>query len=354
MSKESKQARVPVVGMDGKPLMPTTPAKARKMMKDGLAKPRRNKLGLFYIQMLRPVGTKTQFMAVAVDPGAKYDGVSVASQRQVELKAVVFLSDGVPNKMEARKNLRRARRYRKTPRRPARFNNRKRKGYWLTPTQRSKVETRLKVVRELCKIYPVELIITEDVHYNHYKYRDGRYFSIVEIGKTLTYREYGKLAELKLVEVSDTNTWRIKFDIEKRTDKKWEQVPETHANNAVAILMGVTGCDNTEVPFYVWRKLQYTRRSLHRQNPQKDGKRPRFGGTANGGFFRKGDWVEAEKAGKTYRGWVCGLPTKTTKMVGVADADGKRIGQFSPKKVRLLARSGNFSWKEGTVHSSSE
>ncbi len=33
-------------------------------------------------------------------------------------------------------------------------------------------------------------------------------------------------------------------------------------------------------------------------------------------------------------------------MVGVADADGRRIGRFSPEKVRLLARSTGFSWKE--------
>lgn len=342
----NKQPRVPVVSVDGKPLMPTTPKKARLLMRDSLAEPRRNKLGLFYIQMTRPVGTKTQLVALAVDPGAKYDGVAVASHRQVELKAMTFLPDGVPKKMDTRRNLRRARRYRKTPRRPARFDNRKRKGYWLAPTQRSKVEARLKVVRELCKIFPIRLIITEDVRYNHYKYRDGRYFSTVEIGKTLTYQEYGRLAELKPVEVSDTDAWRMKFGLEKRTEKKWEQIPETHANDAIAMLMGVTGCENTQAPFYVWRKLQYARRSLHRQNPQKGGIRPRFGGTTNGSFFRKGDWVETEKAGKVYSGWVCGLPTNTTKLVGVADADGKRIGQFSPKKVRLLARSTGFSWRK--------
>lgn len=61
-----------------------------------------------------------------------------------------------------------------------------------------------------------------------------------------------------------------------------------------------------------------------------------FGGTANGGFYRKGDYVEVEKGGKVYRGWVCGLPTEKTPLVGVMDARRKRIGQFSPAKVRLL------------------
>lgn len=341
----SEQPRIPVVSMDGKPLMPTTPRKARLLLKDGQAKGKRNKLGLFYIQLLRPVGTETQPMALADDPGAKYDGIAVASHKQIELKAMLFLPVGVPKKMEIRRNLRRARRFRNTPRRSARFNNRKRKKYWLAPTQQSKVEARLKSVRELCRIYPVGLIISEDVRYNHAQNRNGKYFSTVEIGKTYTYEEYRKLAELKLVEVGDTDAWRENYGLEKRTEKKWEQVPETHANDAVAMLMGITGCRNGETPFYVWHRLQYARRSLHRQMFQKGGKRPRFGGTNNGSYFRKGDWVEAEKAGIVYRGWVCGLPTDTSKVLGIADADGKRIGQFSPNKVRLLARSTGFSWR---------
>ena len=46
---------------------------------------------------------------------------------------------------------------------------------------------------------------------------------------------------------------------------------------------------------------------------------------------------DAEKAGKVYRGWVCGLPGKR-KVIGVMDAFGKRIGQFASGKVRLLCR----------------
>ncbi|MBS3948432.1 MAG: RRXRR domain-containing protein, partial [Dethiobacter sp.] len=73
-----QQPRVPVVSIDGTPLMPTTPGNARKMLRDGLARPRRNKLGLFYIQMIRPVGAITQPMFLALDQGGKYEGVAVA------------------------------------------------------------------------------------------------------------------------------------------------------------------------------------------------------------------------------------------------------------------------------------
>ena len=54
--------RVPVISKDGKPLMPTKPAKARKMIRGGVAKKCWSKTGTFYIQMLIPVGEEVQDM----------------------------------------------------------------------------------------------------------------------------------------------------------------------------------------------------------------------------------------------------------------------------------------------------
>lgn len=137
------------------------------------------------------------------------------------------------------------------------------------------------------------------------------------------------------------------FNFLKKTSRKDALTPASHANDAVAMLTGLAGCEPGEsAPFYVLRRPEFARRSLHRQNFQKGGTRPTFGGTANGTFFRKGDYVEAEMAGKTCRGWVCGLPTEKTPKVGVMDARGKRISQFTPSKVRLLKRSGNILWEK--------
>ncbi|WP_365973542.1 hypothetical protein [Moorena sp. SIO4G3] len=66
------------------------------------------------------------------------------------------------------------------------------------------------------------------------------------------------------------------------------------------------------------------------------GRRRKYGGTTTSHGFRKGDYVEAVKAGKTYRGWVSG---ETVKQVSVSDINWKRIGQFTARKVRLLKRS---------------
>jgi len=112
------------------------------------------------------------------------------------------------------------------------------------------------------------------------------------------------------------------------------------------MLAGLVGCEPDEnAPFYVLRRPEFARMSLHRQNFQKGGVRPLFGETTNGTFFRKGDYVEDERAGKVYRSWVCGQPMEKTPLVGIMNARRERIGQFAPSKVRLLRRSGNILWE---------
>jgi len=167
--------------------MPTTPAKERKMIRDGVAVGRFNKLGMFYVQMLIPVGDKTQDVSLAVDPGSKHDGYAVRTSKGVILKGMAKMPSMVVEKIKHRRQMRRFRRYRKMWRRAKRFDNRKRGDYWIAPSQLAKVSFRLKIIGELCKIFPITRIVIEDVAYNHYAKRGGRYFSTVEIGKTMLY-----------------------------------------------------------------------------------------------------------------------------------------------------------------------
>jgi len=339
--------RVPVVSVEGKPLMPTTPAKARKMIRDGVAVGRFNKLGMFYVQMLIPVGDKTQDVSLAVDPGSKYDGYAVGTSKSVILKGMAKMPSKVAEKIKHRRQMRRFRRYRKTWRRAERFDNRKHGDYWIAPSQLARVSFRLKIIKELCKIFPIMRIVVEDVAYNHYVKRGGKYFSTVELGKTMLYKEVESMGELVLFNGWQTAGAREKYNI-KKTKKKDAVVPESHANDAVAMLCEIYGKNiDGKAPFWYWARPELVRRSLHRDNFQKGGIRPRFGGTSNGNFLRKGDYVEAEKAGKVYRGWVCGLPGKR-KIIGVMDVFGERIGRFVIGKVRLLCRRTGVMWANST------
>ena len=345
-----EQPRVPVVSIDHVPLMPTTPAHARKMLKDGVARPRRNKLGIFYIQMQIPVGTATQPMIVTDDFGSRHEGLAVASLRQVALTAQLDLPGGIPQKRTTRATLRHARRFRHCPRRLRRFHNRRHsRRYWLAPTQAAKVHARVKAVAQLCALFPITAIYGEDVHHTPTGPTD-RHFSTAEVGKTLTYQEFRKLAPLTLVRGDDTAAWRTALGLTKIGGAHRPPVFASQAVDAVAIAMGVSGCAFGHPPFSVWTAIRFVRRSLHRQRFQRGGIRPIYGGTTNGTFFRKGDWVEVFRPRQrvTLRGWVTGLPTPRTPKVAVQDAVGKRLGQYLPQQVWLLARASGFSWRQGT------
>jgi hypothetical protein len=331
--------RIPVVSIEGKPLMPTTPARARKLITGKVARGRFNKLGIFYLHMSVTGGQHTQPLSMAIDTGSHYEGYAVGSNREVCLKGMSKLPAHVSQKMNDRRSLRRSRRQ-QLWRRKCRFDNRRKKDYWIAPSQNAKAELREKIVTELARMYPIMQNGTEDIAFNHFTYRHGSYFSTAEIGKTRFYKALEAIAPTIKFKGWQTAQLRKQYGISKST-KKDEISPESHANDAVALLCGMFGhlVDHQNAPFYYWQRPEFARRPLHRQQHQKGHLRPKFGGTKNGGHFRKGDYVEAEKEGKTYRGWVCGLPTQKTNKIGVMDAFGKRIGQFTPRTVRLLCRS---------------
>lgn len=284
--------RIPVVGIDGEPLMPTTPTRARNLLKGGQAVKAWSKLGIFYIQMIRPVGTETQDVVLGLDPGSKFDGVAVVSKRVVLQTGMLELPKGIIRKLQRRREQRQSRRQRKCRRRPKRVDNRKKKDDWIAPSQKAKVDFRLKIVKELAKLYPISKVVAEDVRFNHYRHHWGRFFSTVEIGKTLVYNTLKEwFNKLKFVEGFETAALRREYGVIKSSNKQ-ERSINSHAVDALVIAAKEVELKELEVSsFFVWKRLQYPRRQLHRLQFDKNGVRKRYGGSVSLNGLKKGDIV---------------------------------------------------------------
>jgi len=144
-------------------------------MRGGVAKPVWSKFGTFGIQMLVETRRETPQTTIGVDNGTKFEGYAVVCGEENSLAVKLDLPDkkNIVRKLDERRQLRRARRGRKCRRREARFDNRKREGF-LAPSQAVIVGSRLKTLRELFRLYPIDAVVFEDVRFNHAKHRWGR------------------------------------------------------------------------------------------------------------------------------------------------------------------------------------
>lgn len=284
--------RIPATSKSGKPLMPCKPAKARKLIESGKAVKKWSKLGVFCIQLtFDPTSelNKNQKVVLGIDPGSKFDGYAITT-KTVNLTGMSELPSGIAKKLETRRVMRKARRYRNTRQRQKRFDNRSRERF-IAPSQKAKVEFRLKIIRELCKLYPVTDFAVEDVRFNHYEKRWGKHFSTVEIGKNQLYSELRKTGELHTFKGHQTKEERERLGL-KKTSKKDKRDPESHATDAVALASLVNPAEVISMyPFYVWKRYQNRRRQLHKLEPERSGKRRREGGTNAIQPFKKNDVV---------------------------------------------------------------
>jgi len=305
------------------------------MLCDGVAEKCWSKEGVFYIKMLIPVGEETQEMCLAIDPGSKFDGYTVAGTREVVLQGMAVLPRLVHKRMETRRMLRRNRRHRKCRRRKARFNNRKKKDGWIAPSQLAKVQLRIRLMERLCRLFPISDDVIEDVRFNHFKERWGKHFSTVEIGKTMVYEAAEKLAKLWKCNGWETAQARKDYGI-KKCSQKSKLAPESHANDAWAMCCWLFGekPENTTGEFYVWRRQECSRRQLHLQNFSKGGNRRAYGGTTRpNSDLRKGDVICYKDSTIGYvGGW-----TRGGKVLSLVSTDNKRIRQVGVGTIELLA-----------------
>jgi hypothetical protein len=310
---------VPVLSATGKPLMPCHPARARELVRAGKAL-RRFDRGLFYLRLTERQDGAVQPVAVGIDPGSKKEGVTVKSEQHtflnIQADAVTWVGDAV----ETRRNMRRARRLRKTPCRPNR-KNRARGG--LPPSTKARWQWKLRLARWLSRLYPVSVFVVEDIKAKtRGRRRWDQSFSPLEVGKQWFYAELGKLALVQTRSGWETKLMRDALGL-KKTKKKMAEVFSAHCVDSWVLAQSVVG--GVGVPenrrLLCVTPLQLHRRRLHRLQPQKGGKRPPYGGTRSLGL-KRGSLVRHPRFGTCYVGGASKGGVSLHAMV-----DGSRLTQ---------------------------
>lgn len=141
--------------------MPCKPAKARHLLRDGKARVVRRTP--FTIQLTIATGENVQPIHLGVDAGSKHIGLSATTEKEELFSSEVELRKDITDLLSSRREMRRARRNRKTRYRAPRFDNRvhaKNKG-WLAPTLENKISAHLSRIKAIRAILPVSRITIE-------------------------------------------------------------------------------------------------------------------------------------------------------------------------------------------------
>jgi hypothetical protein len=269
--------------------MPCTPAKARHLFKSGKAKPKRNKLGIFYVQLTYEQEPDNQPLVIGVDPGSKFEGYSVVGRKETILNLMVEAPNHVKDAVKTRRTMRRARRYRKW-RRPKRFNNRLNNKKRIPPSTRSRWEAKVRVITQLLKILPLTDVMVEDVCAETRRGKRRKWngsFSPIQVGKEHLYKLLWKMGlTLHLYRGHQTKELREKYGL-KKTKSKSKQDFSSHAVDGWVMAASISGAEKptcTRLWYIVGARLH--RRQIHRLEASKGGERKPYGTTRSLGLKR--------------------------------------------------------------------
>ena len=334
---------VPVKSRDGQQLMPMHAARARKLIKRGEATPYWDN-GIYRIRLNKePSDREIQKIAVGVDPGSKKEGFTVKSEAHTYLNVQADAHGGVGKKVEKRRELRRGRRSRKCPNRKNRTNrlaNRKR----IPAGTRARWDWKLRILDWLSKLYPITQVCVEDIKAETKQYQKqwNQSFSPLEVGKQWFYTEVRKRWELFTVEGWETKEIRDRLGL-KKSSKKLSETFEAHCVDSWCLAYHTMGGqsipDNTNI--FCVAPIPIRRRELHRQNPQKGGKRLRYGGTVCLGIS-KNTLVKHVKQGLLR---VTGFDKEGVNLSELGSA--KRVVRNAKQGTYRVLRKLNFRYKDG-------
>ena len=334
---------VPVKSKDGEQLMPTHPNKAGMLIKKGFATPYWSN-GIFCIRLnFKPTDHYKQEIVVGIDPGSKKEGFTVKSESHTYLNVQADAHNKVGKKIEKRRELRRSRRSRKCPNRknrPNRLANTER----IPAGTRARWEWKLRIIQWLSKLYPITHICVEDIKARTIEHADrwNQSFSPLQVGKDWFYTEVEKRWKLLTLQGWETKKIRDKLEL-KKSPQKLSETFDAHCVDSWCLAYHTVGGpsvpDNTDI--FCISPIPIRRRELHRQNPQKGGNRPRYGGTVCLGIA-KNTLVKHVKHGLLR---VTGFDKGGLNLSALSSA--KRIVRTAKPGTYRVLRKLNFRYKDG-------
>ncbi|AKB76326.1 Paclitaxel/taxanoid biosynthesis susceptibility protein TS1 [Methanosarcina lacustris Z-7289] len=152
-----------------KPLMPTTPRKARILLKSGKAEVVQRLP--FTIKLLYPTGNATQDITLGIDTGFLNIGFSAVSDKEELISGEVKLLGGMPGRNEERAMYRRNRRGRLWHRKPGFDVNTNREG-WLAPSIKHKLDSHIRFINKITDILPITKIVIEVANFDIQKIKN--------------------------------------------------------------------------------------------------------------------------------------------------------------------------------------
>ncbi len=230
-----------------------------------------------------------QQLVTGVDPGSKFEGLSVVGTKETVLNVMVEAPDHVKDAVETRRTMRRARRYRKW-RRPKRFDNRLKGKQRIPPSTRSRWEAKARIVAQLSMVLPLTDVVIEDVQAVTHKGKGGKWnnaFSPVQVGKEHLYDLLGEMGlTVHLREGWQTKELREHCGL-KKTKSKSKQAFESHTVDAWVMAASVSGAEKpTCTRLWYMVPVVLHRRQLHRLQAAKGGERTPYGSTRSLGLKR--------------------------------------------------------------------
>jgi hypothetical protein len=155
--------KVFLINKDGRPMMPTTPRKARTLLESGKAKIAGR--DPFTIQLIYGSAGYTQLVTLGVDAGYSAIGFSAITEKEELIGGELNLLPSISERLTERRKYRVQRRNRLRHRAP-RFDNRRRPTGWLAPSTQHKFNAHIKLVERIKARLPVARIMIETASFD--------------------------------------------------------------------------------------------------------------------------------------------------------------------------------------------